>query len=74
MILDQGIGAHHAQVETLGMGWAWTWVSGESPAADGTLYGWLEFSLDPSRLHFRVAGKQHFDTSAKLHFTPDSED
>ncbi len=27
MILDQGTGAHHAQVETLGL-WARTWVSG----------------------------------------------
>lgn len=27
MILDQGIGAHQAQVEYVGMGWAWTCVS-----------------------------------------------
>lgn len=31
MILDQGTGAHHAQVEYLTFGW--TWVSGESLAA-----------------------------------------
>lgn len=30
MILDQGIGAHDAQVEYLTLGWAATWVSGES--------------------------------------------
>lgn len=29
MILDQGIGAHQAQVEYVG-GWMWTWVSGEA--------------------------------------------
>ena len=30
LYLDQGIGVHHAQVESLGYGW--TWVSGEGAA------------------------------------------
>lgn len=29
MILDQQIGAHAAQVEYIGLGWGYSWVSGE---------------------------------------------
>lgn len=40
MILDQGIGAHDAQVEYLGMGWVRTWVSGEGAVAATIVGSW----------------------------------
>ena len=39
MIIDQGVGNHHAQAEYLNLGFVWTWISGmaESHPIDFTV-------------------------------------
>lgn len=56
MILDQGAGAHAAQVEYYGLGWMRTWVSGE--AAVSVVVPRLTYNLDGPNLTYELIGPE----------------
>ena len=88
MILDQGIGAHYAQLESFGLGGAWTWVS--DGVSSSAAYGWLEYTA-LGRLEYKTGVPAHYDAVGRMlyggngqpvhytalgesHFTPAQED